>query len=193
MSLQHRNQSDLRMRFSEDHRRSWCLCSSLGPCRSAKCRSPMITRLSARRSTPSTIPLAQKPVLISTWCRQSPLSPKEEADATSGYICRFYAVFRLKMRPGENTSVKSGFRISHLRQKSAIRRRCASLLCLQIGEEFIQALKRGGQTPTYGIHGTLEPELIGKAGSHSCVRLTNRDAGELAAMVKPGVVVEFVD
>jgi lipoprotein-anchoring transpeptidase ErfK/SrfK len=45
--------------------------------------------------------------------------------------------------------------------------------------------------PTYGIHGTPEPELIGKSGSHGCVRLTNWDAEELAAMVKPGVVVEF--
>ncbi len=47
--------------------------------------------------------------------------------------------------------------------------------------------------PTYGIHGTPEPELIGKAGSHGCVRLTNWDAEELAGMVKPGVAVEFVD
>ena len=47
--------------------------------------------------------------------------------------------------------------------------------------------------PTYGIHGTPEPSLIDKAGSHGCVRLTNWDVEELAAMVKPGVVVEFVD
>ncbi len=45
--------------------------------------------------------------------------------------------------------------------------------------------------PTYGIHGTPEPELIGKAGSHGCVRLTNWDAEELARMVKPGVIVAF--
>jgi lipoprotein-anchoring transpeptidase ErfK/SrfK len=47
--------------------------------------------------------------------------------------------------------------------------------------------------PTYGIHGTPEPSLIGKSESHGCVRLTNWDAGELAAMVKPGVMVEFTD
>ena len=47
--------------------------------------------------------------------------------------------------------------------------------------------------PTYGIHGTPDPELIGKAGSHGCVRLTNWDVEELAGMVKPGVVVEFLD
>jgi lipoprotein-anchoring transpeptidase ErfK/SrfK len=45
--------------------------------------------------------------------------------------------------------------------------------------------------PTYGIHGTPEPSLIDKAGSHGCVRLTNWDAEELASMVKPGVIVEF--
>ncbi|MDE1997199.1 MAG: L,D-transpeptidase family protein, partial [Rhizobiaceae bacterium] len=46
--------------------------------------------------------------------------------------------------------------------------------------------------PTYGIHGTPEPELIDKVGSHGCVRLTNWDVEELAGMVKPGVVVDFV-
>ncbi|NNH63716.1 L,D-transpeptidase [Rhizobium laguerreae] len=46
--------------------------------------------------------------------------------------------------------------------------------------------------PTYGIHGTPEPKLIDKVGSHGCVRLTNWDAEELAAMVKPGVMVDFV-
>ena len=46
--------------------------------------------------------------------------------------------------------------------------------------------------PTYGIHGTPEPSLIDKTGSHGCVRLTNWDAEELAGMVEPGVVVEFV-
>ena len=47
--------------------------------------------------------------------------------------------------------------------------------------------------PTYGIHGTPEPSLIDKTGSHGCVRLTNWDAEELAKMVSPGVVVDFID
>ncbi|MBY5538315.1 murein L,D-transpeptidase [Rhizobium leguminosarum] len=46
--------------------------------------------------------------------------------------------------------------------------------------------------PTYGIHGTPEPKLIDKVGSHGCVRLTNWDAEELAGMVKPGVMVDVV-
>ncbi|THK35392.1 murein L,D-transpeptidase [Ensifer sp. MPMI2T] len=47
--------------------------------------------------------------------------------------------------------------------------------------------------PTYGIHGTPEPSLVDKVGSHGCVRLANWDAEELAGMVKPGVIVEFTD
>jgi lipoprotein-anchoring transpeptidase ErfK/SrfK len=45
--------------------------------------------------------------------------------------------------------------------------------------------------PTYGIHGTPEPETIRRESSHGCVRLTNWDALQLADAVKPGVTVEF--
>jgi len=45
--------------------------------------------------------------------------------------------------------------------------------------------------PTYGIHGTPEPETIRRESSHGCVRLTNWDAMQLADAVKPGVTVEF--
>jgi lipoprotein-anchoring transpeptidase ErfK/SrfK len=45
--------------------------------------------------------------------------------------------------------------------------------------------------PTYGIHGTPDPVLVGKVPSHGCVRLSNWDALELADLVKPGVPVEF--
>ncbi|MGL5840171.1 MAG: L,D-transpeptidase family protein [Sphingorhabdus sp.] len=43
----------------------------------------------------------------------------------------------------------------------------------------------------YGIHGTPEPQTIGRAQSHGCVRLTNWDAARLAQMVSPGVQVLF--
>lgn len=46
---------------------------------------------------------------------------------------------------------------------------------------------------TYGIHGAPEPQLVGKAASHGCVRLTNWDAAELARAVKKGVPVSFVE
>lgn len=47
--------------------------------------------------------------------------------------------------------------------------------------------------PTFGIHGTPEPSKVGKTASHGCVRLTNWDASWLVQMVKPGLVVRFID
>jgi lipoprotein-anchoring transpeptidase ErfK/SrfK len=43
----------------------------------------------------------------------------------------------------------------------------------------------------YGIHGTPEPQLIGRTESHGCIRLTNWDAARLAQMVKSGVKAKF--
>jgi len=43
----------------------------------------------------------------------------------------------------------------------------------------------------YGIHGTPEPQLIGRTQSHGCIRLTNWDAARLALMVKPGTKAVF--
>ena len=45
----------------------------------------------------------------------------------------------------------------------------------------------------YGIHGTPEPGKIGKSESHGCIRLTNWDAADLAAMVEKGTSVAFLD
>jgi lipoprotein-anchoring transpeptidase ErfK/SrfK len=47
--------------------------------------------------------------------------------------------------------------------------------------------------PSYGIHGTPEPTNIAKTESHGCIRLTNWDAVDLAAMVRPGTAVKFED
>jgi lipoprotein-anchoring transpeptidase ErfK/SrfK len=41
----------------------------------------------------------------------------------------------------------------------------------------------------YGIHGTPDPGKIGHTNSHGCIRLTNWDALELAAMVRPDTPV----
>ena len=43
----------------------------------------------------------------------------------------------------------------------------------------------------YGIHGTPEPQTIGRTQSHGCIRLTNWDAARLALMVKPGAEAVF--
>ena len=45
---------------------------------------------------------------------------------------------------------------------------------------------------TYGIHGSPDPNLVGKRQSHGCVRLTNWDAAELGKAVQKGVRVEFI-
>ncbi len=43
----------------------------------------------------------------------------------------------------------------------------------------------------YGIHGTPEPQNIGKTESNGCIRLTNWDAARLSLMVKPGTPAVF--
>jgi lipoprotein-anchoring transpeptidase ErfK/SrfK len=55
-----------------------------------------------------------------------------------------------------------------------------------VGVIWIALNKKG-----IGIHGTNEPETIGRAASHGCVRLTNWDAVRLAQKIKPGVPVSI--
>jgi lipoprotein-anchoring transpeptidase ErfK/SrfK len=47
--------------------------------------------------------------------------------------------------------------------------------------------------PHYGMHGTPDPDSIGYASSHGCVRLTNWDAQEVSHRIREGVPVSFVD
>ncbi|RWC92581.1 MAG: murein L,D-transpeptidase [Mesorhizobium sp.] len=46
---------------------------------------------------------------------------------------------------------------------------------------------------SYGIHGTPEPGKISATFSHGCIRLTNWDAEDLAAMVRKSTKVSFKD
>jgi lipoprotein-anchoring transpeptidase ErfK/SrfK len=43
----------------------------------------------------------------------------------------------------------------------------------------------------YGIHGTNDPQSIGKAASHGCIRLRNRDVEQLFAMVRVNDTVDI--
>ena len=43
----------------------------------------------------------------------------------------------------------------------------------------------------YGIHGTNEPQTIGRAESSGCIRMTNWDVIRLARMMKPGFTAIF--
>jgi lipoprotein-anchoring transpeptidase ErfK/SrfK len=45
--------------------------------------------------------------------------------------------------------------------------------------------------PHVGIHGTPDPDLVGYAASHGCVRLTNWDALWFSRIARPGLAVEF--
>jgi len=55
-----------------------------------------------------------------------------------------------------------------------------------VGVMWIALNKKG-----IGLHGTSEPETIGHAVSHGCIRLTNWDVVRLAQEVKPGVPVSI--
>lgn len=50
----------------------------------------------------------------------------------------------------------------------------------------------GISKPSFGIHGSPEPELISRQTSAGCVRLTNWDALGLLGAIEQGAVVEFV-
>ena len=44
----------------------------------------------------------------------------------------------------------------------------------------------------YGIHGTNEPRSIGKAASHGCIRMAQKDLEEMYELVSAGDTVELV-
>ncbi len=49
----------------------------------------------------------------------------------------------------------------------------------------------GLSVPGIGLHGTSNPETIGRARSHGCVRLANWDAIRLPTLIRPGTTVEI--
>lgn len=55
-----------------------------------------------------------------------------------------------------------------------------------VGTRWIGLNKKG-----YGIHGTNAPRSIGKAASHGCIRLRNRDVEQLFELVAVGDTVEI--
>jgi lipoprotein-anchoring transpeptidase ErfK/SrfK len=55
-----------------------------------------------------------------------------------------------------------------------------------VGVVWIALNKKG-----IGMHGTAEPDSIGRSASHGCVRLANWDVVRLAAKVAKGVPVSI--
>jgi lipoprotein-anchoring transpeptidase ErfK/SrfK len=50
-------------------------------------------------------------------------------------------------------------------------------------------LYSGGQDTLYRIHGTNQPEYIGRAISSGCIRMTNEDIIDLYSRVQIGTIV----
>ena len=55
-----------------------------------------------------------------------------------------------------------------------------------LGTRWIGLSQKG-----YGLHGTNVPASVGHAASHGCIRLRNRDAEKLFAMLQVGDVVQI--
>jgi lipoprotein-anchoring transpeptidase ErfK/SrfK len=51
----------------------------------------------------------------------------------------------------------------------------------------------GFDIPSYGIHGTIEPQSLGRQVTQGCVRMANPDVEELYAIVPVGTLVTIVD
>jgi len=57
-----------------------------------------------------------------------------------------------------------------------------------VGPRWVGLSKKG-----YGIHGTNDPQSIGKAASHGCIRMRNADVEQFYTLVKVGDPVEIRD
>jgi lipoprotein-anchoring transpeptidase ErfK/SrfK len=55
-----------------------------------------------------------------------------------------------------------------------------------IGTRWVGLNRKG-----YGIHGTNEPRSIGRAASHGCIRMSNRDIAQFFELVRVGDLVEI--
>jgi len=55
-----------------------------------------------------------------------------------------------------------------------------------IGPRWVGLNRKG-----YGIHGTNEPRSIGRAASHGCIRMSNRDIAQFFELVRIGDQVEI--
>jgi lipoprotein-anchoring transpeptidase ErfK/SrfK len=104
----------------------------------------------------------------------------QEKPAPSGQ----FKVRRVAQNPTYHYDPKFKFKGVHVNHKLTV----ASGPNNPVGVVWIDLTK-----DSYGIHGTPDPERIGKTYSHGCIRLTNWDALDLAKRVRKGTRVAFVD
>ena len=60
-------------------------------------------------------------------------------------------------------------------------------------KNFLGTRWLGFDLPKYGIHGTIEPERIGKQVSSGCIRMRNEDVQELYDLISAGTLVTIKD
>ncbi|MBL8013750.1 MAG: L,D-transpeptidase family protein [Candidatus Omnitrophica bacterium] len=60
-------------------------------------------------------------------------------------------------------------------------------------KNFLGTRWLGFDLPKYGIHGTIEPELIGQSVSSGCIRMRNEDVQELYDLIPMGTKVIITD
>lgn len=60
-------------------------------------------------------------------------------------------------------------------------------------KNFLGTRWLGFDLPKYGIHGTIEPDLIGKSVSSGCIRMRNEDVQELYDLIPIGTKVAIID
>jgi len=95
-----------------------------------------------------------------------------------------FEVRRVARHPDYHYDPKFAFKGVHVKQKLTIKPGPNN----PVGLVWIDLT-----APSYGIHGTPDPDKVSKTASHGCIRLTNWDALDLAAMVGRGTVVRFLD
>lgn len=62
-----------------------------------------------------------------------------------------------------------------------------------LGTRWMGLVNEGDTIPGYGIHGTWEPETIGKNVSQGCIRMLNEDVEELFKIVPVGTKVKIIE
>lgn len=62
-----------------------------------------------------------------------------------------------------------------------------------LGTRWMGLVNEGDTIPGYGIHGTWEPETIGKSVSQGCIRMLNEEVEELFKIVPVGTKVKIIE
>ena len=71
--------------------------------------------------------------------------------------------------------------------------RAGAIVPAESPENILGTRWLGFDFPGYGIHGTTEPESIGKQVTAGCVRMVNEDVEELFVVIPRGTKVQIID